>query len=240
MRIAICFSGQPRSFKKAYPYYKKNLFDKHPGKVDVFFHTWREDTKDLIMSDLIHTYKPKRHLFTSYLEDSDKFNQRFINTPNPARHPPSATVNAFYSIFMSNLLRVQEEQTFGGYDWVVRTRFDYALNAEIPFSKLEPNKIYVPNCRKTPNRDFCNDQFAFGSAHVMTAYSSTYLWLNQFYANDIQMIGEDMLAANLKMYNLVGENLMYVDMKNPFPPGPYNGTPHSLIRDDYEKWQTNS
>ena len=29
---------------------------------------------------------------------------------------------------------------------------------------------------------------------------------------------------------------VYVDMNNPFPPGPHNGTWHSLIRDDYDQW----
>jgi hypothetical protein len=51
------------------------------------------------------------------------------------------------------------------------------------------------------------------------------------------MIGEDMMSANLKRAGLVGERLQYVDMNNPFPPGPYNGTPHSLIRDDMDLWK---
>jgi len=45
------------------------------------------------------------------------------------------------------------------------------------------------------------------------------------------MNAEDMLSANLKYHKLVGENLVYVDMKNPFPPGSKNATTHSLIRD---------
>jgi hypothetical protein len=66
----------------------------------------------------------------------------------------------------------------------------------------------------------------------MTVYRNRDLFYNQ----GVQMIGEDMTSAQLKLHDLVGENLFYVDMNNPFPPGPHNGTPHSLIREDYEEW----
>ena len=36
------------------------------------------------------------------------------------------------------------------------------------------------------------------------------------------------------MYDLYGDYLEYVNMDNPFPPGEFNGTWHSLIRDDCE------
>jgi hypothetical protein len=53
-------------------------------------------------------------------------------------------------------------------------------------------------------------------------------------------IGENLMQANLHEHNLHGENLVYVDMNNPFPPGKHNGTWHSLIRDDYEQWTAKS
>jgi hypothetical protein len=87
-----------------------------------------------------------------------------------------------------------------------------------------------------PERNFGNDQFAFSSAENMIKYMSTYENIDQYYSQGTQMIGEEMLKANLIHHNLVGENLVYVDMNNPFPPGPHNGTWHSLIREDYEKW----
>jgi hypothetical protein len=123
------------------------------------------------------------------------------------------------------------------YDWVVKTRFDYAINGVIPFEQLDRNKLYIPNCRMSPLRDFGNDQFAFGASAVMTDYMSTYLYMRQYYDAGCAMIGEDMMSANLHRHGLIGENLVYVDMNNPFPPGKYNGTPHSLIRDDMELWK---
>ena len=39
MKIALCLSGQARSFEQGYEYYKKNLLDHYD--VDVFIHTWQ-------------------------------------------------------------------------------------------------------------------------------------------------------------------------------------------------------
>jgi hypothetical protein len=47
---------------------------------------------------------------------------------------------------------------------------------------------------------------------------------------------EDFMSANWKRAGLVGEKLVYCNINHPFPPGEYNGTWHSLIREDFEKW----
>jgi hypothetical protein len=61
--------------------------------------------------------------------------------------------------------------------------------------------------------------------------------MEHFYDQNVTMIGEDMLKAQLYETNLHGENLVYVNMNNPFPPGEFNGTWHSLIRDDCAEWK---
>ena len=53
MKIALCFSGQPRSYEKGYEYYKKNLLDHYD--VDVFIHTW--DTDDMDWFGYVSLYK---------------------------------------------------------------------------------------------------------------------------------------------------------------------------------------
>ena len=89
----------------------------------------------------------------------------------------------------------------------------------------------------TIERDFGNDQFAFSSSENMDMYSDTFNQLDRFYDNGTIMIGEEMMSANWKEKKLVGENLIYFDPNHIFPPGPYNGTPHSLLRDDFDLWQ---
>lgn len=227
MKIALCFAGQARSFDKAHEYYKNNLFQYYD--VDVFIHSWKFNRQQ----EFIDMYKPITHFFEDPPETDA--NIKYTHTPDPKKYPPRNTYLQFYSLNKVKELMNKHSE----YDWVIRTRPDYALNVIIPFSKLQNDKLYIPNCRMTPERDFGNDQFAFGSQNTMSKYMSTFLYIDDYYKAGNQFIGEDMMRANLHKHNLHGENLVYVNMQNPFPPGPHNGTWHSLIRDDYDKWKNN-
>lgn len=230
MKIALCLSGQPRSYRQGFEYHKKNLLDHYD--VDVFIHTWKGPD----LNDLISLYKPIWFMQEEPL--TQPFDIMYPNTPNAVAHPPRFTVSMLYSIYKSYEMKVQYElhKKFT-YDWVIKSRTDYALNVKIPFEELDKTKLYIPNCRMVPERDFGNDQFAFGSSSVMNRRMSIYLNMQHFYDQGVQMIGEDMMRAQLHESGLHGENLVYVDMNNPFPPGKYNGTWHSLIRDDTEEWK---
>jgi hypothetical protein len=223
MKIALCFSGQARSYEKGYEYYKRNLLDHYD--VDVYIHTWHMDEGN----ELLHTYKPLDQVFEE--PPIGEFDSKYTNTPNAERHPPRFTYRMLYSMYMCSTL------IHGDYDWVIKARTDYALNVKIPFEELDNTKLYIPNCRMVPERDFGNDQFAFGSKQTMMKYMSTFQNLDKYYNAGNQFIGEDMMRANLHEHGLHGENLVYVNMNNPFPPGNYNGTWHSLIRDDIEEWR---
>ena len=123
------------------------------------------------------------------------------------------------------------------YDWVIKSRTDYAMNIQISFEELNNSKLYIPNCRMVPERDFGNDQFAFSSSENMDKYSNTFNRIDEFYDDGVTMIGEEMMAANWREKGLVGENLVYFNPNHPFPPGPYNGTWHSLLRENFDEWQ---
>jgi hypothetical protein len=233
MRIAVCISGQPRAYKQGYEYLKRNLLDHHD--CDIFIHTWKNGVYD--NNDVFDLYKPVKGVEEEYFVFSQVLNNKYTRTPDAVKFPASSSAYAYYSMFRSCLYKIDHEVKTQQYDWVVKTRFDYALNSSIPFDQLDPTKIYIPNCRMVPSRDFGNDQFAFGSSYVMNQYMSTYINMETYYKIGYQMNGEEMMSANLHHNGLVGERLIYVDMKNPFPPGLYNGTPHSLIRDDMPLWK---
>lgn len=232
MKIAVCISGQPRSYEKGYEYMKRNLLDHYD--CDIFIHSWHNSIYQSV--DVIKLYNPKLYDFEVPFA-KEPYDSKYTNTPNAKGWPPHATVSMFYSMFQSLLLKTDYELMFNRYDWVVKTRFDYAINGVIPFNQLDKNNLYIPNCRMVPTHDFGNDQFAFGSNKVMTEYMSTYLHMDQYYNNGEPMIGENMMSANLKRAGLVGQKLVYVNMNNQFLPGKYNATPHSLIRDDLELWK---
>lgn len=230
MKIALCLSGQPRSFEQGFEYHKKNLLDHFD--VNVFIHTWKSEEANRT----IELYKPVYHLIEEPL--AGNFDEKYTNTPNMQKHPPRFTVAMFYSMYQSCMMKTQHELNYNfSYDWVIKSRTDYALNIKIPFNELDSSKLYMPNCRMVPERDFGNDQFAFGNSNTMNKRMSIYSNMDHFYDQGVQMIGEDMMKAQLHEHNLHGDNLVYVNMNNPFPPGEYNGTWHSLIRNDTAEWK---
>ena len=64
MKIALCLSGQARSYEKGYEYHKKNLLDHYD--VDVFYHTWRpldrDDRRTQRLKDELVVYNHKAAL----------------------------------------------------------------------------------------------------------------------------------------------------------------------------------
>jgi hypothetical protein len=232
MKIALCLSGQARSVKKGFEYVKRNLLDNND--VTLFCHVW-ENTEVIN----IELYKPEVLVIEKPLtNDLSKYTR--VPPPQPnwkIKDPARAAWNLMYSIKCANELKISyEEEHNMKFDWVVRSRYDFALNTTIPFTELDNNKLYVPNCRMTPQRDFGNDQFAFSSSGNMDKYSDGFNHIDKHYDNGTIMIGEEMMAANWREKGLVGENLVYFNPNHPFPPGLHNGTWHSLIRDDFEQW----
>lgn len=232
MRIALCLSGQPRSVQQGYDFVKRNILD--GNEVTVFCHVWEADE----VAEL-EVYKPEVVMIEKSLNTDLS---KYTNVPPPqpnwkVKDPARSTWNQLYAIKMCNNLKtVYEDENNMKFDWVIRSRYDFAINAKIPFAELDNSKLYIPNCRQVPTRDFGNDQFAFSSSENMDKYADTYTHLDKFYDSGVQMMCEDMMSANWKEKGLVGENLVYCNVNHPFPPGAYNGTWHSLIRQDFEQW----
>jgi hypothetical protein len=229
MKIALCLSGRPRCYKQGYEYHKRNLLDKHD--VHVFVHTW-EDIDDDAFQFIDYEYDPVS-ISTSQTFSDESFKKYPVDHPN---WPPKNAIHMLYSVFRSNQLKREYELVHGFvFDVVIRSRFDFALNREIDF-EVEPGKIYVPNDyvkgRIAPNGLICNDQFAVGDSPTIDLYSNTFWNIDRAASLGAPIIGEDLLSVNLQIAGLTGEKMVYIDMNHPFPPGKYNNTPHSLLRDD--------
>lgn len=230
MKIALVFSGQARAFKTSYDFYHKNLLKNYD--VDVFFHTWTHPR--VAPNELLELYKPKAYIFQNTPKDFSTV---------PLLHSKNQTLPRniylqFYSIYHSfRILEDHLRNTLSTYDFAIRSRFDYALNVELRFDILQPHYLYIPNCRVNAEATIMNDQFAISGIQNMLEYSRTYLRLPFIAGTRINPnAGESLLEANLRFLGMDGNAVKYVNMNYPFPPGKYNSTWHSLIRDDYELW----
>ena len=235
MRIALCISGQPRMWEKGFEYHYENIIK--DNDVTVFLHSWEMPAKQMqAISEKYNSYS----FITSPNPTVDLSN--YTNTPPPSpnwkvKDGRMSTYAQLYAIKECMQTKCDyEKYTNMKFDWVVRSRFDFAINARIPFEELDNSKLYIPNCRMLPSRDFGSDQFAFSSSENMDKYADAYNHIDTFYGSGVQYMMEDFMSANWKRNGLVGNNLVYCDVNHPFPPGTYNGTWHSLLREDMEEW----
>ena len=222
-------SGQPRSYRKAYHFIKNNLLDRYD--VDVFAHAWRPDGANLgVYVDIQNLYKPSSFITEEKLPEDINSD---LTVPN-ASHPANFCTSMFYSIYRANDFRIKREAILNKkYDFVIRCRYDLALNKKIVFEELEKGKIYVSKDTDGPN-PLLNDQFAIGDSESMNIYSSTFLFLRWHYLkHNAQLCGHSMLEAQLKHFNIPVER---IDLNHPFVDGKYNIGKHSIIRDDMDKW----
>ena len=157
MKIALCITGQPRSFEKGYEYHYKNIIENND--VDVFIHTLKSPN----LNELIDLYKPKGSMIEESVNpDLSKYTSVTTSTKLEGKSLHYQHMLSCMQLRKCNQLKVKEEvKNKFVYDWVIRSRFDFAINVRIPFEELNNNKLHIPNCRMTPARDFGNDQFAF-------------------------------------------------------------------------------
>jgi len=236
MKIALCLSGQPRGLR-AFEYVERNLLSQYD--VDVFCHMWTHPNPKLAtqhFSFIINNYHPRA--IVADQEWDSTVGHKYTRVTMPEWYPAHFTLAYHYSLYTANQLKkVAEEENGRKYDVVIRSRYDYAINFIIPVNDVVEGKVYVPSDRMNEAHDFCNPEFAYGTSTVMDKYSATHLYIDEYYNGGASIIGEDLLQANLRKHNLIGENLVYVDVNNPFPPGAYNGNPHSIVRDDIMDWK---
>jgi hypothetical protein len=151
--------------------------------------------------------------------------------PN-ASHPANFCTSMFYSIYKSNEL-LNDYSLFKEtkYDFVIRSRFDLALNKIIDFSSLEKGVVYVSKDIEGPS--LLNDQFAIADPSTMNVYASTYTFLRRLYDSGVPLCGHEMLQEHLTRN---GVRIEKIDINHPFEDGLYNRGRHSIVRDDMHKW----
>jgi hypothetical protein len=160
MKIAVCLSGQPRTWKKCYPRWME-LFGGQ-GEIDFFFHFWDYNTLPRLLEtynggvveiedqllpddekeDIISTLNPKKYLFESR-KNIDYWN---CDIPVSKKFGPWC-IEQFYSLYyVSMLKREYELENDFRYDLVIRMRSDLWFEDNLVLEPPRPSTVYTTHC----------------------------------------------------------------------------------------------
>lgn len=211
MKIAVCFSGQPRYIEEGYYFVKKYLLDKYD--VDVFVHTWWDDSYPGSEFDYTDLNRDCKYSEDTLLKISKLYNPKLIQTEKQiafeyfddvhyGRLHPVSPYSMFYSIKKSNDLKKQYElENNFIYPLVIRCRFDIVLSRfNLDLNTIDRKKIYVGGEHHYLGGQptVPNDQFAISSSYNMDYYSSLFDNIPLYWKEGHRVfIGERLLQYHL-------------------------------------------
>ncbi len=165
MRIAVCLSGQPRTWRAT----RASLLAFFEGHdLDLYLHSWT-DEDPVELEALIQAYAPRAVRFEErplFAEEKRRMAERF-----PTR-PPLTTFDMFHSVAGSLDLAFQSGET---YDLVARARYDALFDGRWGEDVPAEDGVVVPDIY--PEADGCTDQFAVGRTRAMALYGGAGEWL---------------------------------------------------------------
>jgi hypothetical protein len=218
MRVALCFSGQPRNIESGYKFFNPNLLE--GNKPDVFVHTWfsseqvgkpfvnsgghvasspvAENTIDIVNQ----LYSPKGIEY----EPQRQFDEKDYGDRKYPAIRPFNSLSKMYSMW-----RVQEIcKAFGPYDIVFHARFDLAIHQELLLSQYDTNVVNTPNSCPHPNSiDYA---FAWSNQEHMDNYAKLFWFVDDYYRKDgITFCDELLIRHHLLSLNIpvMAHNIPY-------------------------------
>lgn len=212
MKIAICFSGFPRTMKYSYPYLKKYILDElNP---DIFFFGYSDNEHSISDKDIIDLYNPILYKIRPYTEEVKK--EIIENYGSNDFYNPSATpiqiLSQYYNMYNSNELKKQyEKENNFTYDIVMRLRMDYYFWRKISDEelKIKDNEIYIPDIW---NFGGVSSGFAFGKSDVMDKYSSLFHHMKRYNLEEKHPLHPE----TIKKYHLIKQGIIIKHIQNHF------------------------
>ncbi len=199
MRVALCLSGMPRSFKKCSESFFRNFIDiYHP---DVFISTWQSEIVDDAFPEtdspheLIELYKPLKfdiEIFNEKRRASFETNP-FKNFSDRGGRSVARMIPMFYKIHLADMHRfMYEQENKLTYDIVVRCRADILFHQPVRLEQAPPNVVCFPTKNATSN---VNDQFWYSDSATATHIAGLYYAIPELWHRGILIHGEALLYA---------------------------------------------
>lgn len=212
MRIALCISGQMRTYRECFASHDRNLLQ--PLAPDVFIHTWsntgaswkdadRYGGTDLDDEDLRRRYNPRELISETFTRGLNE-HYRGVSVPEALRYAEpqiyKSTIPLFYKIHQCNELKKGVEKKEGRYDVVIRLRPDLMLLDTPKIRKIEEGVLYF-NRYALDTRYQVSDKFLYGDSSTMDAFASLWQLLNHYWRYPLGNYGWES--------HRVGERLAY-------------------------------
>lgn len=193
IRIAVCFSGQSRTYKQCLLNQKRLIesidIQGQLLQIDYFLHTWDTNQWTSVSSDKMKLNSiphVKANVDIEYIKSTvnlvdykiEKFNENTHNGFWPG---------LLYSMYYCNYLKRKKEimDSFR-YDLVIKMRFDVLFNPMLKYTiplPLEDHIMYTASLMsRMPNElNFYNfdDVFFYGTSFTMDIISDTYRFVNK-------------------------------------------------------------
>lgn len=224
MRIALCLSGQMRTYKKCYPSLKEFILE--PLKPDIFIHTWSDSgittkikkgaefkTEEVTREELNKLYSPKSMIIENFKKEyTEKLKGVEVPEILKEKEPRNykGTLPMFYKMQVCNELKSKWEKEKGfTYDLVIRLRPDLEFLEEIPKKVLnQPEKVWHNNSEDGNPSAFwqISDKFFLSNSRNMDSCCSVFENLKEYWKNPLgegrkrgqHRVGERLMAYHLK------------------------------------------
>ena len=202
MKIAVCFSGQPRFINECSSSIIENVFSNH--SVDVFAHLWfcdrllihpykyggdggweHQRISPNAIEDFKKIYNPLQlvveessNFYDPYMEEDfeisqNRYWQGSLSEPNYMERQIKNTLSNFYSMSEVNRLKLIHEYSNGfKYDWVFKIRTDVNVHSKIDLQKYNPNVFNCTSLMQQPPH--INDWMCFGGSDIMDVFMGVF------------------------------------------------------------------
>ena len=193
MKIALCISGQMRTFRECYKNLNKNIINKL--KPDIFIHTWKysgittKASKDEKGEEI--TYDLLNELYTPKKAVIEEFKKEYSQEINGIKIPKiliekrekfyKGQLPMFYKMYECNKLKFKyEKENNFKYDAVIRLRPDLKICGKLPkkiFKQLDV--IWTEGIADKRYRR--SDRFAISNSSNIDYYVSVWEHLNEYW-----------------------------------------------------------
>lgn len=182
MKIGVCISGATKLIENSLETINK-LKEKYDVKL--FIHTWDFQDEKLLkensfsgghnkydVNNIKLKFSPDRIKIEKF-EDKYKYFQNLLSTtPFVAYHRRDVGIySMYYSLYMSNLLKIEYEKENNKLDCVIRIRFDTKIHDNFYLESYNLDKLNIPIGEDWGG---INDRFAFARSEIMDLYSMIY------------------------------------------------------------------